>query len=468
MYSDSVWKLFRFYGVHGFVSKAWAMLVVDSRRFRGNHLGKPPTFPRRSECCVTFGPVYEKVQEKHLSILYLTHYFFPEKSGGTERFVLTQAVEQQRRGNQVQILTLTVGLADQCQLVSEGMRACSYEYQGVPVTAFCYTHTPLGLYYKRIQADDPIMEAFAVQQLERYKPSVVHCAYAQPMAAFLKVCQKMGIPYLITLTGYDSLCHYTTMLDKRGRLCGSCEKGHRCAKICPTYGIDDYETRWRTAREYLRKAAAVTAPSSYVADVIAAEFPGQRVEVIPHGIMEAESKLHQGKVQHFTYLGTLSELKGVHLLIQAFKLLNAPFCTLSIYGGGSKRYTNRLRRLARRDSRIRFEGSLPPERVGFAYERSDCIVVPSLVPETYNFVIREAIAHGCLVIGSNLGALPEAVFPGKNGFLFTPGSVKDLRRTLEQALNFNWSNYMPVSFPHQQQEAEQYRRLYCDIIVQND
>lgn len=460
MQSDSIGSLLRYYGVRGFAAKAWEKLAVDSRRFQGGDLGQPPVFPARSAAPAVPGDGPGEEGGGPLTILYLTHYFFPERSGGTERFVLTQAAEQLRRGNRVQVLTLTVGLASQCRPVSAGMRACSYEYQGIPVTAFCYDRTPLGLYYKRIEADDPVMEAFAAGQLALHRPSVVHCAYAQPMAAFFKVCRQMGIPYLITLTGYDSLCHYTTMLDRDGRLCGGSEGGRRCARVCPTYGIADYQARWRAAGDYLRGAAAVTAPSGYVADVIAAEFDGQRVEVIPHGVMEAKPVPRRGPVRRFAFLGTLTGLKGIPLLIRAFRALDQPSCTLSIYGGGSGRYTAGLRRLAGGDGRIRLEGPLPPQEVGAAYEQADCVVVPSLVPETYNFVIREAAAHGCLVIGSRLGALPEAVRPGENGFLFTPGSAEDLRRALEQAAGFDWSRYVPLTFPSPREEAAGYSRLY--------
>ena len=460
MQSASILKLLHYYGVRGFVAKAWEKLMVDPKRFRGSQLGKAPSFPEHKAEPFPVKDTDAASQTDPISILYLVHYFFPEKLGGTERFVLNQAKEQQRRGNQVCVLTLTVDGAQKCKPVSEGMRAYSYSYQGVPVTAFCYDRTPLGLYYKRIEADDPVMEAFAAEQLALHKPSVVHCAYAQPMAAFLKVCRRMGIPYLITLTGYDSLCHYTTMLDKHGRLCGGSERGKRCARVCSTYGIADYEARWQAAREYLRGSATVTAPSAYVADVIAAEFDGQRVEVIPHGVVETRSKPHRISVRHFAFLGTLTELKGIPLLIRAFQKLSDPSCTLSIYGEGSSRYTNLLCRMAKQDSRIRLEGPLDPEGVHRAYEQADCVVVPSLVPETYNFVIREAAAHGCLVIGSRLGALPEAVRPGENGFLFAPGSTEDLFHALEQAVAFDWSRYVPMSFPRPREEAEQYDRLY--------
>lgn len=457
-------ELLRYYGVRGFVAKAWEKIVIDPKRFRGNRLGDPPVFlseNKTDDAAQSSEPETRIRLAPPRTILYLVHHFFPETRGGTERFVFNQAKEQLKKGNNAQILTLVIKNADKCVPVTRGMKAYSYNYQDIPVTAFCYEKTPIGLYYKRIEENDVCMEAFARHQLELIKPDIVHCAYAQPMAAFLKVCRQMKIPYLITLTGFDSVCHYTTMLDKHGALCKGSEKGRRCAIACRTYGIRDYEKRYQTAESYLKAAAAVTAPSKYVADVMRAEFTGLCVKTIPHGIRRRYSPVKRdGPVRKFAFLGTLTELKGIHLLIKAFQNISDPECTLTISGQGSAFYEKQLQKLTANDCRVRFNGPLDPEAVDELYAQSDCVVVPSLVPETYNFVIREAASSGCLVIGSNLGALPEAILPGKNGFLFTPGDISDLTRALQQAMAFDWKQYVQMEFSLPKDEAEQYGYLY--------
>ncbi len=308
------------------------------------------------------------------------------------------------------------------------------------------------------------MYQFALEQIRTFKPAVVHCAYAQPMAAFLRACRDRDVPYVITLTGFDSLCHYTTMLDKQGRLCSGCQRGTKCRQRCKTYGIADYEERYRTAETYLRKAAAVAAPSQYVANVIAAEFPGQSLYVIPHGVTFGADafRLRTEAPRRFLYLGTLTELKGIPLLIRSFIRFRRN-AELRIYGAGGQGYTRFLQRLASGDDRIAFMGALPPDCVREAYEWADCVVVPSLVPETYNFVIREALAHGCLVIGSCLGALTEVVLPGRNGFLFTPEDPNGLLGALECAASFRWANYERKQFPTPQEEADTYLSLYRSL-----
>ena len=57
-------------------------------------------------------------------------------------------------------------------------------------------------------------------------------------------------------------------------------------------------------------------------------------------------------------------------------------------------------------------------------------MVPSIWPETYSIVIREAFASGIPVIASRLGALPEGIRDGENGLLFEPGSTVGLAAIL--------------------------------------
>ena len=46
------------------------------------------------------------------------------------------------------------------------------------------------------------------------------------------------------------------------------------------------------------------------------------------------------------------------------------------------------------------------------------MVVPSLVPETFGYVVLESFAQGRPVIGRNLGALPEILENSGGGMIF--------------------------------------------------
>jgi glycogen(starch) synthase len=59
-------------------------------------------------------------------------------------------------------------------------------------------------------------------------------------------------------------------------------------------------------------------------------------------------------------------------------------------------------------------------------------VLPSIWPETFSIVLREALSAGLPVVASRIGAIPELIRDGENGLLVTPGSVDDLAAALER------------------------------------
>jgi glycogen(starch) synthase len=59
-------------------------------------------------------------------------------------------------------------------------------------------------------------------------------------------------------------------------------------------------------------------------------------------------------------------------------------------------------------------------------------VLPSIWPETFSIVLREALSAGLPVVASRIGAIPELIRDGENGLLVSPGSVDELAAALER------------------------------------
>jgi glycosyltransferase involved in cell wall biosynthesis len=81
---------------------------------------------------------------------------------------------------------------------------------------------------------------------------------------------------------------------------------------------------------------------------------------------------------------------------------------------------------------LRLFGEFSPARLPELLADADLLVVPSLVAETYSIVTREGFACGLPAIASRIGALPEAIRPGDNGWLFTPGDASELAALLQR------------------------------------
>ncbi len=67
---------------------------------------------------------------------------------------------------------------------------------------------------------------------------------------------------------------------------------------------------------------------------------------------------------------------------------------------------------------------------------SDLIVVPSIYEEQYGRVIQEGVASGSLVMGSNVGAIPEIIKDKQ--LLFKNEDYKDLAFKINKLKNSNF------------------------------
>lgn len=451
----SVLGLFGYYGPRGFAALIWEKLVAERHRY-STYIpkGAAPQFShdRSAENPL---PEYSGVKQ---SVLYLTHCFYPERSGGTERFVLNMAKGLHEGGHEVHILTGHMGRIEGGKLFGENILWKDYVYEGVPVTAFSYIHAPAGALYHRIAEHDPELEAFFSFLLSRMCPDIVHAAYPQPYAAVLRLCRDLGIRYVVTVTDLALCCTYVNMTDAKGKYCpGSCG-GERCRVRCRRYGTGNFIKRYAAAQRLLEGAAYTAAPSGYVAGLLEKEFSGLTVRVVPHGIDAAFSpgKLRT-KTRRFVFAGNFSALKGVRLLAEIFAGLEGDV-TLDIYGWGDPFAVHKLQRLA--DKRIRLHGKADPSQMPNIFKNADCVVVPSVVPESYNFVSREALMCGCIVVVSGLGAMTEAVDEGKNGFVFQPANGEDFLEKMRLARDFDWSLYQKAEFPGKPAEINEYLRMY--------
>jgi glycosyltransferase involved in cell wall biosynthesis len=186
--------------------------------------------------------------------------------------------------------------------------------------------------------------------------------------------------------------------------------------------------------EILKIPDVLLVPSSFVKKQFLKYYPfiESRLKVVPLGILPVEGqKRHKevnGKVR-FCYFGNILPLKGIHLLIDAFKALPRGKATLTIYGSRNpwtEVYYDQLKSQANGFS-VDFRGPFKRENLSEALRDQDIAVLPSICPESFSFIIREANSLGLPVIGSRIGAIPEAIKEGENGFLFEPGNIGELR-----------------------------------------
>ncbi len=129
------------------------------------------------------------------------------------------------------------------------------------------------------------------------------------------------------------------------------------------------------------------------------------------------------------YVGRLIDYKGVDVLLRAVRLTGTGV-QLAIVGDGPDR--PRLEALAR-GLPVTFSGEVGYLEVSRLISAADLFVLPSLTEHLPNAVL-EALEAGLPVIATRVGAIPEIIREGRNGFLVDPGSAEQIAARLRECV----------------------------------
>lgn len=118
------------------------------------------------------------------------------------------------------------------------------------------------------------------------------------------------------------------------------------------------------------------------------------VHVLPHRVPRTALPQPVKESGSLLYVGRLERVKGVHILLDAFRQLldSHPEATLDIVGDGADRAeleTSAADLTAA--GRVRFRGWVPPDAVSEALAASSVVVIPSVWPENFPTVALEAL-----------------------------------------------------------------------------
>lgn len=163
-------------------------------------------------------------------------------------------------------------------------------------------------------------------------------------------------------------------------------------------------------------------------------FFAQREKLAPlHSQLKGELGLDGRKV--ILYVGKLLERKHPMDLIKAVERLSRTDIALVIVGDGAqRRYCEEYCRERHMSDSVRFMGFRNQKELAPFYTLADVLVLPS-EREPWGLVINEAMCFGLPVIcTTQVGAWPDLVRHGDNGFVYEAGDIDALRQYLGLAL----------------------------------
>jgi len=205
-------------------------------------------------------------------------------------------------------------------------------------------------------------------------------------------------------------------------------------------GVDTWYA-FKREKQCFNWAQNITTPSKDLKKQLIEIFKihKEKIKVIPN-ILDTNhfSPKNNIKNNHFNILhvGRFERAKGVETLIKAFihlaKIYKDIHLTCIGYERGSsfdkcKNYLNQENLI----DNVSFKGFIAYERLPEFYGKSDIVVVPSEIYESFSYTVAQGMACGKPVVASDIGGIPETVNKGQSGVLFETGNVQDLIEKIE-------------------------------------
>ena len=203
---------------------------------------------------------------------------------------------------------------------------------------------------------------------------------------------------------------------------------------------------FETSAQALRRADIIFSNTeASVRDVVSRGAPADRTARIPVGFPLERFVLPAGRSHlpddrwRFACVGRMAREKGFDVALRAFAALRAhiPSFQVTFIGGGPE--LQPLRQLSSElglDDIVRFRGhvafdSLVPQLAEFdALVLSSRPVAGANCAETQATVMQEAMLMGTVVVASDIGGVRESLPAALHPYLYTPGSVHELRDRL--------------------------------------
>ncbi|MDA3888780.1 MAG: glycosyltransferase, partial [Allgaiera sp.] len=269
---------------------------------------------------------------------------------------------------------------------------------------------------------DPMVAEVFERLISQLNPDLIHFHCVQRLtASVVDIARLRKIPYLITLHDGWWISPNQFIIDERDR-------------------IEVYDYRRQDAPDFPQRALALVSPLQGAARLLAVSAPFadlhrdcglDNIEVTENGVSALPTCIRRpspsGRVR-LAHIGGASRHKGFHLVRNAllansysnleFLLVDhalAPGTEIQEVWG-----TTPVTRMAK----------VPQSDIAELYERIDILLAPSIWPESYGLVTREAMACGVWVITSDRGAIGADIEDGVNGHLVEVSTYEGLARSL--------------------------------------
>ena len=364
----------------------------------------------------------ETPPRKRTRILLVNLFFYPQSLGGSPR-VVRDNLDCFLDGAAPDDFEFAVATTD---FGGDGLGQVRVEsYRGCPV----FRVSPVAGTNSEWRHKLPQMGNVFKEILQTWRPSLVHFHCVQRFSgSAVEACLDAGIPYVVTTHDAWWVSDWQFLTDAKNRL----REPGEPYPFDPPAGVSVGEAldRRRYLTALLNQADAVLGVSRAFTEVYRASGFKQ-TKAVPNGVslLKAATRVPSPSGQvRLCHIGGMSKFKGFNLLRVA--LQRSEFANLELTVVDESRYGGAEQSALWGTTPVRIVGKTLPEEMPQFYARHDVLLAPSLWPEAFGLVSREALAMGLWVVASDRGAIGEDVTPEVNGFVIDVTTPESLRRVL--------------------------------------
>jgi len=395
-----------------------------------------------------------------MKILYINSFYPPNVGGGAELSVQLIAEQMLRLGHEVVVLaTKALGSMEMEDINGVKVYRAAIKNNYWPLTENRPGKISRLLWHIKDVYNTP-MRHIVQEVLSAEHPDIVSCHNMSCWSVSIwKQIKKNNVPIVQVLHDLYLLCPNSNMFKNE----------QTCKQQCPLCA-----TLRLPHKKESKYVDGVIGISSYILNKLLSFgfFPNSRTNKVIYNIRTVPQREINTTCTNeltFGFLGTITEAKGIELLINTFKEIKDKHIKLLIGGKGQIEYMGKIQNMVVTDPRIQLLGFVNSQEF---YAKIDILVIPSQWEEPLGMVAVEACANNVPIIASETGGLKEIVKNNINGYTFRNGDRQSLKEKMTQIIENKDLIYILKenartsvnTFLDENRIAMEYNEVYTQII----
>ncbi|MBR4357167.1 MAG: glycosyltransferase family 4 protein [Butyrivibrio sp.] len=204
--------------------------------------------------------------------------------------------------------------------------------------------------------------------------------------------------------------------------------------------IDEYyesldEKRKEQVRNIFGMADVLLVLTNGLNDFFGTIVDRRKILILPNGVVTQGVGVDKDKKDYtkILFLGRICRNKGISELLEAMDEIHAKNPEAMLYLGGIYEDNEYRSEVEKRASYVSSLGWITGKAKDDWLDKCGIFVLPSYF-EGFPLSVIEGMLHGCAVVSTDVGGVPEAIEDGESGILIKPKDVEGLKNAIERII----------------------------------